>query len=89
MLPARPDDTLPELSWSLLEGSYPRYPNFGDIEGEIRAEDLHCLMDIAAYVQIGPHSINGKLREWGPRPAVVVVVSNLSFCANEEGMYVC
>lgn len=56
----RPDDTLPELSWGMLENSYPRYPKFGDIEGMIKAEDLHCLMDIAAYVQIGPHSINGK-----------------------------
>ena len=43
----------------MLESSYPRYPNFGDIEREIRTEDLHCLMDIAPYVQIGPHSING------------------------------
>lgn len=44
----------------MLESSYPHYPNFGDIEGNIRHEDLLCLMDIAAYVQIGPHSINGK-----------------------------
>jgi len=54
----RPEDTLPELSWSMLEESYPHYPNASDIE--IRDEDLHHLMDIAAYVQIGPHSINGK-----------------------------
>lgn len=43
----------------MLEKSYPNYPNLKDIE--IRAEDLHCLMDIAPYVQIGPHAINGKL----------------------------
>eukprot|EP00903_Cladosiphon_okamuranus_P010912 g10308.t1 len=56
--PTRPDDSLPELSWSFLESSYPRYPSYRDIEGGIKTEDLRCLMDIAAYVQIGPHSIN-------------------------------
>lgn len=55
----RPDDDLPELSWSMLEKSYPNYPDLKDLQ--IRPEDLHCLMDIAAYVQIGPHAINGKL----------------------------
>lgn len=55
----RPNDILPELSWSVLERSYPHYPKFQDIK--IGGEQWHCLMDIAPYVQIGPHCINGKL----------------------------
>ncbi|CAM9515876.1 unnamed protein product, partial [Hapterophycus canaliculatus] len=53
---SRPTETLSELSWSMLEKSYPNYPSFSDLQ--IEGEDYHCLMDIAAYVQIGPHSIN-------------------------------
>ncbi|CAM9787116.1 unnamed protein product [Ectocarpus sp. 6 AP-2014] len=54
--PTRPNDILPELSWSVLERSYPHYPMLQDIK--IGGEHWHCLMDIAPYVQIGPHCIN-------------------------------
>ncbi|CAM9177656.1 unnamed protein product, partial [Laminaria digitata] len=54
--PTRPDDSLPALSWKTLEESYPKYPKFSELR--IREEDMDCLMDIAAYVQIGPHAIN-------------------------------
>lgn len=48
---------LPALSWDTLEKSYPKYPSFSELD--IRDDDMHCLMDIAEYVQIGPHVVNG------------------------------
>lgn len=46
------------LTWEELEGSYPHYPKIHELK--VTEEDMDSLMDIAAYVQIGPHTINGK-----------------------------
>lgn len=46
------------LTWETLEGSYPSYPTYHELS--VTENDMDCLMDIAAYVQIGPHTINGK-----------------------------
>lgn len=54
----RPDQSLPELSWDTLESSYPNYPKVHELK--VREHDMECLMDLAAYVQIGPHVINGE-----------------------------
>ena len=53
----RPEEILPELTWETLEGLYPQYPSIRDLK--IPEEKLGCVIDIAPYVQIGPHVVNG------------------------------
>ncbi|KAG5190313.1 channel voltage activated chloride channel [Tribonema minus] len=47
---------LPVLAWGDLEGRYPKYPRMEHLD--LSEEDGRCLIDLAAYVQVGPHSMN-------------------------------
>ncbi|CAM9547759.1 unnamed protein product, partial [Discosporangium mesarthrocarpum] len=58
--PSKRDPTMPKsipvLPWEQLESAYPNYPSLEDVK--LTGKDMSSLMDLTAYVQIGPHVIN-------------------------------